>query len=143
MPIIRRRVGPAGRDPCERNGIFGSATTLPSQAECHERQYAEELDRHALLQANPTRNRQADVPAPLRRVAATIEDLGEVQVLDIVMHTEVTENGDRYSLTVDFDNGQDDGASSRGTNLASSLQRPHNRLRSRFRSANNIRFSED
>ncbi len=45
-------------------------------------------------QANPRGEAQANVPQLLRRVAKTIEGLGEVDVLDIVMHTEITEQGD-------------------------------------------------
>ena len=62
-------------------------------------------------QANPKGDGQGDVPALLRRVAGAIEDLGKVRVLDIVMHTEVTGDGDWHSLTVYFSDGQDDGAS--------------------------------
>jgi hypothetical protein len=36
-------------------------------------------------------------------VADTIEQLGQVTVLDLIMHTEVTEDGDWYSLAVYFD----------------------------------------
>jgi hypothetical protein len=53
-------------------------------------------------QANPAGKDQDDVPALLRRVADSTDALGEVEVQDLVMHTEVTENGDWYSLTVYF-----------------------------------------
>ena len=53
-------------------------------------------------QANPAGKDQGDVPALLRRVADSINALGEVEVQDLVMHTEVTENGDWPSLTVYF-----------------------------------------
>jgi hypothetical protein len=53
-------------------------------------------------QANPAGKGQGDVPALLRRVADSIDALGEVDVEDLVMHTEVTENGDWHSLTVYF-----------------------------------------
>jgi hypothetical protein len=53
-------------------------------------------------QANPAGKDQGDVPALLRWVADSIEALGEVEVQDLVMHTEVTETGDRHSLTVYF-----------------------------------------
>ena len=56
-------------------------------------------------QANPKGDGQNNVPALLRRVADTIEGLGEVRVLDVVMHTEVTEDGDWQSLTVYFSDG--------------------------------------
>jgi hypothetical protein len=54
-------------------------------------------------QANPKGQGQDNVPSLLRRVADTIEELGEVEVLDVVMHTEVTDDGDWHSLTVYFD----------------------------------------
>ena len=53
-------------------------------------------------QSNPKGDGQADVPALLRRVAGTIEALGDVDVQDLVMHTEVTAEGDWHSLTVYF-----------------------------------------
>ncbi|HTT92190.1 MAG TPA: hypothetical protein VMF65_21735 [Acidimicrobiales bacterium] len=53
-------------------------------------------------QANPEGPGQADVPALLRRVAATIDELGEVEVMDLIMHNEITAEGDRPSLTVYF-----------------------------------------
>ncbi|MFF0190444.1 hypothetical protein [Streptomyces sp. NPDC005244] len=53
-------------------------------------------------QANPEGAGQANVPALLRRVADTIESLGSVEVQDLVMHTEITADGDRPSLTIYF-----------------------------------------
>jgi hypothetical protein len=53
-------------------------------------------------QANPAGEGQGDVPALLRRVADSIAALGEVEVQDLVLHTEVTEDGDWHSLTVYF-----------------------------------------
>jgi hypothetical protein len=53
-------------------------------------------------QASPAGADQGDVPALLRRAADSIDALGEVEVQDLVMHTEVTENGDWHSLTVCF-----------------------------------------
>ena len=53
-------------------------------------------------QANPVGQGQDDVPALLRRVADSIEALGDVSVQDLVMHTEVTQDGDWHSLTVYF-----------------------------------------
>jgi hypothetical protein len=41
-------------------------------------------------QANPAGPDQADVPALLRRIAGTIEDLGEVEILDLVLHQEIS-----------------------------------------------------
>jgi hypothetical protein len=53
-------------------------------------------------QANPIGEGQCDVPALLRRVADAIEDLGDVSVQDLVLHTDVTGDGDWPSLTVYF-----------------------------------------
>ncbi|MDP9866032.1 MULTISPECIES: hypothetical protein [Streptosporangium] len=58
---------------------------------------------HHFSQANPKGPGQADVPALLRRVADSIEDLGNVEVHDMIMHNEITEDGDWPSLTVYFD----------------------------------------
>ncbi len=52
-------------------------------------------------QANPKGPGQGDVPALLRRVADTLERLGKVEVQDLVLHSEVTEDGfDWPSITV-------------------------------------------
>ncbi|HCT77235.1 MAG TPA: hypothetical protein DGG94_07475 [Micromonosporaceae bacterium] len=53
-------------------------------------------------QANPVGPGQDDVPALLRRVAATIETLGQVDIQDLVLHNEITADGFWYSLTVYF-----------------------------------------
>jgi hypothetical protein len=53
-------------------------------------------------QANPAGAGQGDVPALLRRVADSIEALGEIEVQDLVLHTEVTADGGWHSLTVYF-----------------------------------------
>jgi len=54
-------------------------------------------------QANLSGSGQADVPALLRRVAATIEGMGAITIMDIVMHNDVNADGDWYSLTVYYD----------------------------------------
>ncbi|KIA66430.1 hypothetical protein [Nocardia vulneris] len=51
-------------------------------------------------QANPRGAAQGDVPALLRRIAATLEELGAVSVQDLVLHNEVTAEGDWPSVTV-------------------------------------------
>jgi hypothetical protein len=52
-------------------------------------------------QSNPKGPGQGDVPALLRRVADTLEHLGKVEVQDLVLHSEVTEDGfDWPSITV-------------------------------------------
>lgn len=53
-------------------------------------------------QANPVRSRQGDVPALLRRVADSIEELGRIEVQDLVLHQEITEDGPSFSVTVYF-----------------------------------------
>jgi hypothetical protein len=62
-------------------------------------------------QSNPEGAGVGDVPALLRRVADTLEDLGPVNVIDLVLHDEVTADGeDWYSITVYFDPGSDEPA---------------------------------
>jgi hypothetical protein len=52
-------------------------------------------------QATPKGPGQEDVPALLRRVADTLERLGKVEVQDLVLHSEITEDGSDWpSLTV-------------------------------------------
>ena len=54
-------------------------------------------------QANPAGEGQYDVPALLRRVADTLEELGPVDVQDVVFHQDLDGEGDeRPSMTVYF-----------------------------------------
>jgi hypothetical protein len=53
-------------------------------------------------QANPAGLGQDDIPSLLRRVAETVEAIGPVEVEDLILHTEVTDDGPWYSLTVYF-----------------------------------------
>lgn len=53
-------------------------------------------------QANPKGPGQGDVPALLRRVADSIDELGSIEVQDLVLHNEVNEDGLWASLTVYF-----------------------------------------
>jgi hypothetical protein len=53
-------------------------------------------------QANPAGPGQHDLPSLLRRVAESVEAIGPIEVQDLILHTEVTENGPWYSLTVYF-----------------------------------------
>jgi hypothetical protein len=53
-------------------------------------------------QANPAGPGQDDVPALLRRLADSIEALGDVDVQDITFESEVTAGGDHPSMTVYF-----------------------------------------
>jgi len=56
----------------------------------------------AFSQANPAGPGQDDIPSLLRRVAESVEVIGPVEVQDLILHTEVTESGPWYSLTVYF-----------------------------------------
>lgn len=58
-------------------------------------------------QANPEGTGQDDVPALLRGVADSIEGLGSAEVQDLVMHTEITADGCRPSLTVYYHDAED------------------------------------
>jgi hypothetical protein len=51
-------------------------------------------------QANPRGPGQGDVPMLLRTIASTLQELGDVTVQDLVLHTEVTAEGDWPSITV-------------------------------------------
>lgn len=54
-------------------------------------------------QSNPRGGKQGEVPALLKRVAASIEDLGPVTVQDIVFHMELDDDGNEWpSMTVYF-----------------------------------------
>ena len=53
--------------------------------------------------SNPGGKGQGDVPALLRRVAASLERRGRVTVYDIVFHSETTEDEDDLTLTVYFE----------------------------------------
>jgi hypothetical protein len=57
---------------------------------------------HHFSQANPAGPGQDSVPALLRRVADTIEQFGSVEIQDLVLHSEVTADGDWWSATVYF-----------------------------------------
>jgi hypothetical protein len=52
--------------------------------------------------ANPLGQGQGDVPLLLRRVAEVIEAFGEVEIQDLLLHTEVNEFGNWHSVTVYF-----------------------------------------
>ncbi|WP_261565465.1 hypothetical protein [Frankia gtarii] len=55
---------------------------------------------HHFSQANPAGPGQDDVGALLRRVADSIDALGDVEVQDLVMHAEATADGSWHSITV-------------------------------------------
>jgi hypothetical protein len=55
---------------------------------------------HHFSQANPRGPGQDDVPSLLRRVAATLEGIPDLNVMDLVLHDEMTGDGSWYSLTV-------------------------------------------
>ena len=52
--------------------------------------------------ANPVGTNRADVPALLRRMADALEEFGPVEVQDLTLGTEITEDEDVYDLTVYF-----------------------------------------
>jgi hypothetical protein len=54
---------------------------------------------HHFTQANPTGSGEG-IPALLRRVALTLESLGEVDVVDITFRSDITEDGDWAAMTV-------------------------------------------
>lgn len=54
-------------------------------------------------QGNEKGEGQGDVPALLRRVAKTIEELGDVTVQDMTFGTEITEDGPWHHMTVYYD----------------------------------------
>jgi hypothetical protein len=51
-------------------------------------------------QSNPKGEVEGDVAALLRRVAGTLDEIGDVDVQDITIHTEVTDGGDDLTMTV-------------------------------------------
>lgn len=54
---------------------------------------------HHFTQANPMGSGEG-IPALLRRVAQTLESLGEVDVVDITFRSDITEDGDWAAMTV-------------------------------------------
>ena len=77
-------------------------------------------------QANPAGPGQDDIPSLLRRVAESVEALGPVEVQDLILHTEMTDNGPWYSLTVYFQRLSDARAQNRKPRKTS-LSRPKRR----------------
>lgn len=63
---------------------------------------AEEWTINHFSQSNPAGEDQGDVPALLRRVADSIEALGDVDVQDITFSSGVTEAEDDLTMTVYF-----------------------------------------
>ncbi|MGH3872462.1 MAG: hypothetical protein ACRDSR_13320 [Pseudonocardiaceae bacterium] len=52
-------------------------------------------------QSNPRGAGQGDVPALLRRVAQTIDELGDVEIGNLILHSEITSDGAQWpSITV-------------------------------------------
>ena len=58
-------------------------------------------------QANPKGPGQDNVPALLRRLADSVDELGKVEVQDITFETEITEDGNWCSMTVYFHPAED------------------------------------
>jgi hypothetical protein len=54
-------------------------------------------------QSNPRGPGQDDVPALLRRVAETIARLGDAWIIDLVMHNEITAEGNWPSIVVYYE----------------------------------------
>ena len=50
--------------------------------------------------SNPTGTGRGDVAALLRRVADSVEELGDVTVQDVVFHSSVTDGEDDLTMTV-------------------------------------------
>lgn len=73
-------------------GYLLDTATMPQKTESFP-------SRHLSL-SNPAGPGQDDVLALLRRVADSIEELGQVWVQDLVLHNEVTADGDWCSVTV-------------------------------------------
>jgi hypothetical protein len=59
-------------------------------------------------QSNPVGPGQGDVAALLRRVAETLDRLGEIIVLDITFHREPMPDEDRLLMAVYYDRPDDD-----------------------------------
>jgi hypothetical protein len=54
-------------------------------------------------QANPAGEGQANVPNLLRRVATSLDALGDIEVQDVVLHSEIDDDGQPSpSITVYF-----------------------------------------
>ena len=63
--------------------------------------------------ANPVGTDRSDVPALLRRLADQLDGYGPIEVHDLVMGTEVTEEGVVHHITVYFEpTADDEGAAS-------------------------------
>lgn len=55
-------------------------------------------------QSNPLGPGQDNVPALLRRIADTIEQLGDVEIYDLVLHPKLTSDGEDWpSIIVYYD----------------------------------------
>ncbi|MGC3862247.1 hypothetical protein ACPSM1_18885 [Micromonospora chersina] len=53
-------------------------------------------------QANPARPGQDSLPALLRRIADSIDQRPGIEVQDVILHSEITADGDWWSATVYF-----------------------------------------
>jgi hypothetical protein len=89
-PISRRRLAirHSCGNPCEPGGMLRAV---------------DERDKWTIFhfsQSNAAGDGQGDVPPLLRRVADTLEELGDVQVQDVTFSSEVTEGEDDLTMTV-------------------------------------------
>ncbi|GGO68016.1 hypothetical protein [Nonomuraea cavernae] len=59
---------------------------------------------HHFSLANPQGEGQEDVPTLLRRVADTLDGLGAIEIRDLILHTDLDDEGTSWpSVTVYFD----------------------------------------
>lgn len=53
---------------------------------------------------NPQGEDQGDVPTLLRRLAATLEEMGRIEIRDVVFHNDLDDDGDPWPfVTVYYD----------------------------------------
>ena len=62
---------------------------------------------HHFSVTNPKGRKQGDLPLLMRRVAKEIEQIDGAEVQDLVMHSELTNRGPWYSLTVYYSRPED------------------------------------
>lgn len=58
---------------------------------------------------NPQGEDQGDVPTLLRRLAATLEGMGKIEIRDLVLHNDLDDDGDSWPyVTVYYDEVKDE-----------------------------------
>jgi hypothetical protein len=93
LNIPERRLGACYRDGCARL----------SSCQSHGRSVTSSI-------ANPVGTDRAVLPALLRRMADALEEFGPVEVQDLTLGTEITEDGTVHHLTVYFHPEDSDGS---------------------------------